>query len=82
MIGDLRWEPFGGPKSWAAKCGEGTVALVTERFDGKFVWQITAVQMGWLGNGVGEASRASIAKKAVGRNWRRWLEHYGMLSDV
>ncbi|TCU34129.1 hypothetical protein EV129_113113 [Rhizobium azibense] len=79
---ELRWEPFGGPKSWAAKCGEGTVALVTERIDGKFAWQITAVQMGWVGNGFGEASQSSTAKKAVERNWRRWLEHYGIICHV
>jgi hypothetical protein len=82
MTGNLTWESLREPKSWVAKSGDGTVALVTERFDGKFAWQITAVRMGWLGNEVGEASRASIAKKAVERNWRRWLEHYGIVANV
>ena len=80
----LRWEPLDRAGSWEAKCGNGSVATVLRRDDGCFKWRITAVQMHEIdpGRRYGEASRAHVAKKAVERNWRRWLEHYGFVAHV
>lgn len=73
----LRWEKQ-GRNSWYAYSGRLVIGMVTERFDGRVGYQITAVQMKWIGKGSGDVASMSAGKRAIERAWDQWLKKSGL----
>lgn len=72
----LCWEKT-RPDGYYANSGELVVAMVMRRDcdNGAWFWHVNGVHMKYIGKSQGTVKTFATAKRAVERNWARWLAH-------